>query len=309
MKGGELTGVRVLDVSTLYPAPLLAAMLGDFGADVVKVESPDGDPLRAMGAGPWSVAGRNKRSVVVDVDSDDGLSRLHRLIDASDVTVFNQPAGVRERWQCTDDALTARSPHLIVVHVSAFGTTGPYASRPGNGTLAEAFIGLPAGGSVALGDTFGAVTGVARVIAALYARDHGGGRGQVVDVALYEAMLPLLGPALAGVRAGRMVRDRHIAGDGRTVAIAATTAGQMARLDDVAGTDVAAWVQARSSADAVDLLLAARVPAVIVNDLEMLQADPHVAARGSLDIPGSAAPVLGEHTVEVVREWLHEGRA
>ena len=309
MSDGALRGVRVLDVATLYPAPVLAAMLGDLGADVVKVEGPAGDPLRAMGAAPWAVAGRNKRSVVVDFDTDDGLSLLHRLIAVTDVVVFNQPASVLQRWGCSDEEVANRNGRAIVVHVSAFGSSGPYAGRAGNGTLAEAFLGLTPDLGVPLGDTAGAVHGVTGVLAALYWRDHGGeGAGRVVDVSLYEALLPLLEPALAGVERGRMVRDRYVAGDGRSIAISATTPAQVARLEELAGSDAAGWVAARNSNDAVDELVAARVPAVVVNDLARLRADPHIVSRGSIAAPARPAPALGEHTAEVVEEWLHEGR-
>ena len=309
MSDGALRGVRVLDAATLYPAPLLAAMLGDLGADVVKVEGPRGDPLRAMGAAPWSVAARNKRSVVVDFDTDDGLSMLHRLIAVTDVVVFNQPASVLARWGCTDDDVIGRNRRAIVVHVSAFGSSGPYAGRAGNSTVAEAFVGLSADTGVPLGDTAGAVHGVTGVLAALYWRDHAGeGAGRVVDVSLYEALLPLLGPALAGVERGRMVRDRYVARDRRSIAISATTPAQVARLDELTGSDAAGWVASRTGGDAVDQLVAARVPAVVVNDLAGLRADPHIVARGSIAAPPRAAPALGEHTSEVVEEWLHEGR-
>jgi formyl-CoA transferase len=290
---GELSGVRVLDVSTLYPAPLLAALLGDLGADVVKVEPPRGDPLREMGAGPWSITGRNKRSVVADLDSDEGVSLLHRLVAASDVVVFNQPSTVLQRWQCTDAAVLDRNRDLVVVHVSCFGSTGPYADRPGNGTLAEAFIGLPDGTGVPLGDTVGAMHGVGRVVAALFARERGAG-GRVVDVALYEALLPLVAPRRGGADTARMVRARFTAGDGREIAIAATTSAQRERLTSVAGEDVHRWVASRTSTNAVDALVAARVPAVVVGEC-------------ATPAPSGTAPALGEHTAEVVREWLDEG--
>src|ERR1700704_4466768 len=132
---GALSGVKVLDVATLFPAPILAAMLGDFGADVVKVEPRDGDPLRAIGAVPWAVAGRNKRSVRVDFDTTDGLGLLHQVIEDADVIVLNQPRVVLERWGCTDEAIAASNSRAIVVHVTAFGSMGPYADRVGNGTL------------------------------------------------------------------------------------------------------------------------------------------------------------------------------
>src|SRR5690349_21307550 len=106
---GALSDVKVLDVATLFPAPLLAAMLGDFGADVVKVEPRDGDPLRAIGAVPWAVAGRNKRSVRVDFETPEGLGLVHRLIGVADVVVLNQPRRVLERWECTDEQIAGRN--------------------------------------------------------------------------------------------------------------------------------------------------------------------------------------------------------
>ena len=317
--------MKVLDVATLFPAPLLAAMLGDFGADVVKVEPRDGDPLRAFGAAPWAVAGRNKRSVLLDFTTADGLDLLHRLIAVADVIVLNQPRPLLERWGCADEQIMASNPGAVIAHVTTFGSSGPYADRIGNGTLAEAFVGLPLG-SVPLGDSLGAVTGVVGVLAALYWRDTGGGTGQVIDVCLYEALLQLLGPAVAGVSGLRSVRRRFVAADGRSVAVSATTDAQLARLHEVAGDDVAGWVGARPAPDAVEDLLNARVPAVEVNDVAQLAGDEHVMARASLTTvdgttvpspaprlsatPGAVlhlGPALGDHTDEVVAEWLHGG--
>ena len=337
--------MRVLDVATLFPAPVLAAMLGDFGADVVKVEPRDGDPLRAIGAVPWAVAGRNKRSVRVDFDTTDGLELLHRLIGVADVVVLNQPRAVLERWGCTDEEIAARNPRAIVVHVTAFGSTGPYADRAGNGTLAEAFIGL-ASSSVPLGDVMAAVTGVIGVLTALYwrdardagdardahdARDARDGLGQVVDVSMYESLLPLLAPAIAGLssRTLRSLRDVFVAADGGSVAISATTDPQLQRLRDLVGSDdVSGWVGSRSAGGAVEALIDARVPAVQVNDVPQLLADDHVVARNSVTIvdgttipaptprlsatPGAIThlgPGLGDHTAEVVAEWLNGGTA
>jgi crotonobetainyl-CoA:carnitine CoA-transferase CaiB-like acyl-CoA transferase len=325
---GALSGVKVLDVATLFPAPVLAATLGDFGADVVKVEPPEGDPLRALGPVPWAVAGRNKRSISIDFDSSDGLDMLHRLIAVADVVVLNQPATVLERWGCTDDEISELNARAIIVHVTAFGSTGPYSERAGNGTLAEAFVGLPIG-SVPLGDSMASVTGVVGVLAALYWRDARGGNGQVVDVSLYESLLPLLAPAVAGL-APRTLRSRREiveACDGLSVAISATTDPQLQRLRALVGSDdVAAWVAARAAATAVLELVAARVPAVVVNDVAQLLNDEHLVARESVvsvdgttvpsPTPGLSAtpgaithlgPGLGDHTDEVLTEWLGGG--
>src|SRR5437899_3892359 len=176
---GALASVRVLDAATLYPGPLLAAMLGDLGADVVKIEPTAGDPLRTMGDAPLAVANRNKRSIVANLDAPDGVALLQRLTAAADVIVLNQPAAVLERWSCTDDEIHARNRRTVVVHVSAFGTTGPYAARVGNGSLAEALGGLEPC-RVALGDTVGALSGVIGVISALYERDNATGSGRTV---------------------------------------------------------------------------------------------------------------------------------
>jgi formyl-CoA transferase len=296
-----LNGVRVLDVATLYPAPLLAAMLGDYGADVVKIEPRGGDPLRAIGDAPWTVAGRNKRSVQVDVDTDDGLALLQRLTGVADVIVFNQPHHVLARWTCSDDDIAERNPRAVIVHMSAFGSSGPYADRVGNGSLAEAFVGLVPGVSVPMGDTLGALSGVIGVLLALHQRRD---RGQVVDVSLYESLLPLLGPALAGATSVSSVREIVRAPDGRSVMIAATTAPQLRRLGEVVGSDLSAWIEGRTAERAVADLVDARIPAVIVNDLEHLRADPHVIQRKSISAPARPAPGLGDHTDEVVEEWL-----
>jgi len=299
---GALASVRVLDAATLYPGPLLAAMLGDLGADVVKIEPTAGDPLRTMGDAPFAVANRNKRSIVANLDAPDGVALLQRLTAAADVIVLNQPAAVLERWSCTDDEIHARNRRTVVVHVSAFGTTGPYAARVGNGSLAEAFVGLEPS-RVALGDTVGALSGVIGVVSALYERDTASGNRRTVDVSLYEALLPLLGPALAGATRPRSIRETFTTLDGRTVMVAATTDAQIDRLHALAGHDRATWIGARTAVDAVAALVATRVPAVVVNDLPDLRADPHVVARASITIAGTA-PGLGEHTDEVVEEWL-----
>jgi formyl-CoA transferase len=268
--------------------------------------------------------------MLVDFDTDDGLDLLHRLVTVADVIVFNQPAHVLARWSCADDDIESRNPRAVIVHVSAFGATGPHADRSGNGSLAEAFVGLGIG-TAPIGDTMAAATGVIGVLAALYWRDARGGRGQVVDVSLYESLLPLLAPAVAGLASGSVGSHREIvaANDGRSIMISATTRAQIERLRDLTGADdVAAWVAERSASDAVTALVAARVPAVAVNDIASLIAEPHVVARNSITTvdgttipaptprlsatPGSIThlgPALGDDTAAVVTEWLGGGTA
>jgi formyl-CoA transferase len=261
-----LSGVRVLDLATLFPAPMVAAMLGDLGADVVKVEPPSGDALRVTGAMRgdrsyvWALAGRNKRAVEVAFDTDEGLDVVRRLTAAADVVVLNQPPRVLERWGCTYDEIAARNPGAVVVLVTGFGADGPYAGRAGNGTVLEAYGGLthmtgdadgpPVLSSVPIGDYLGAFFGVSGVLAALYWRDANGGTGQLVDVSIYEAVLQFLGPAMVAwlpgddppARTGSRIpvatpRNVYRTQDGRWVVISGPTDAQVLRILELMGTD------------------------------------------------------------------------
>ncbi len=208
-----LAGLRVLELATLYAAPQIGAMLGDLGADVVKIEPPGGDPMRRMGvirdgvSRNWSWVARGKRSIVLDLDADADRATFADLVGAADVLVENLTPAVRTRWGCTYEELSARSARLVVVAVSCYGLTGPYADRPGAGTLAEAFGGLtgltgepdgpPMLASVPLGDTLTAFSGVIGALAAAWGRDHGDGHGRLVDVSMYEPVLQVLGGTIA----------------------------------------------------------------------------------------------------------------
>ncbi len=266
MADGALDGLRVLDISTLFAAPQIAAVLGDLGADVVKVEPPQGDPLRAMGAQRegrslmWALAARNKRAITLDFDNEAGRDLLHRLVERADVLVENFPRSTLERWRCTYDELAARNRRLVMVSVSCYGATGPYANRPGAGTLAEAFGGLtnmigeadgpPMLPSVALGDTVTAMSGVIGALAACYHRDAGGGSGQHVDVSMYEPILQLLaGTIVAYDRAGEtprrtgsrvpggVPRNVYRSRDDHWVVVSGTTDAQVTRLLPLIGRD------------------------------------------------------------------------
>ena len=329
-----LGGTRVLDLATLLPGPMLAAMLGDLGADVVKVEAPTGDPLRVTGAVSdghsfmWSLTNRNKRSMVADLDDPDDLAQVQRLTAVADVVVLNQPSHVLERWACTYEAIATRNPGAIVVLVSAYGADGPYADRTGTGTVLEAFGGLthmtgesdgpPLLSSVPIGDYLGAFVGLQGVLAALYWRDARGGAGQFVDTSIYEAVLQLLGPAMAAWspgeppprRTGSRIpvatpRNVYRTHDERWVVISGPTDSQVSRLLDVIGTDraararfadaagrnahadeldaaVAQWVGTRDLETVVATLVEAHVPVTEVHDTASLFIDPHVRARSSI---------------------------
>ncbi|ONC31575.1 acyl-CoA transferase [Burkholderia pseudomallei] len=207
-----LDGIRVIDAATLFAGPLAATMLADYGADVIKVEHPTGDPARKYGARRddvplwWKVIARNKRSVTLNLGHADGQRLFRELAATADVVIENFRPGTLERWGLGYDVLSALNPRLVLVRVTGFGQFGPYASRPGFGTLAEAMSGLAsvtgeAGGapllpSFPLADTIAGLNAAFATLTALKARERTG-RGQVVDLAIIETMLAALGAQIA----------------------------------------------------------------------------------------------------------------
>jgi crotonobetainyl-CoA:carnitine CoA-transferase CaiB-like acyl-CoA transferase len=204
-----LVGLRVIDMATVFAGPGAARHLADFGADVVKVESPSGDGVRRMGWFPpeggdsytWKLLGRNKRTIVLDLKSDRGRDALLQLADTADVLVENSRPGTLERLGIGPDVLFTRNPRLVVLRVTGFGQDGPYASKPGFATIAEAMSGFaaingePDGAPllppIALTDEVAALGGAFAVMVALHERDRSG-KGQVVDVNLLESMLQMM---------------------------------------------------------------------------------------------------------------------
>jgi crotonobetainyl-CoA:carnitine CoA-transferase CaiB-like acyl-CoA transferase len=204
-----LGGLRVIDMATVFAGPGAARHLADFGADVVKVEAPGGDGVRRMGWFPpdggdsytWKLLGRGKRCVVLDLKTDEGRAALLRLVDGADVLVENSRPGTLERLGLGPEVLHARNPGLVVLRVTGFGQDGPYASRPGFATIAEAMSGFAAINGephgppllppIALTDEVAALAGAFAVMVALRHRDRTGA-GQVVDVNLLESMLQMM---------------------------------------------------------------------------------------------------------------------
>jgi crotonobetainyl-CoA:carnitine CoA-transferase CaiB-like acyl-CoA transferase len=204
-----LEELRVIDMATVFAGPGAARHLGDFGADVIKVEAPAGDGVRRMGWFPpsggdsytWKLLGRNKRAVVLDLKTNHGRDALLRLADDADVLIENFRPGTLERLGLAPDMLLERNPRLVVLRVTGFGQDGPYASRPGFATMAEAMSGFaaingePDGGPllppIALTDEVTAVAGAFAVMVALRERDRSG-LGQVIDVNLLESMLQMM---------------------------------------------------------------------------------------------------------------------
>ncbi|AQS70079.1 CaiB/BaiF CoA-transferase family protein [Streptomyces pactum] len=205
-----LAGLRVLDLATLFAGPLAATMLGDFGAEVIKVEHPDRpDPSRGHGPSKdgiglwWKVLGRNKRTITLDLSRPAGRTTLLRLAATTDVVVENFRPGTLEKWGLGWDELSAVNPRLVLTRVTGFGQFGPYARRPGFGTLAEAMSGFaamtgepdapPTLPPFGLADSIAALATAYAVMTALAARERTG-EGQVVDMAIIEPILTVLGP-------------------------------------------------------------------------------------------------------------------
>ena len=203
-----LDGIRVVDVSTIFAGPLAATLMADAGADVIKVEHPRGDPLRTHGHMKnghglmWKQVNRNKRCITLDLSAARGQEVLRDLVRRADVLVENFRPGVMERWGLGYEALTAVAPGLVMLRMTGFGQFGPYAGRPGFGTLAEsmsgfaAMTGEPEGPPTlppfGLADSIAGITGAFAVMTALHARARDG-RGQMIDMAIIEPIMAALG--------------------------------------------------------------------------------------------------------------------
>jgi crotonobetainyl-CoA:carnitine CoA-transferase CaiB-like acyl-CoA transferase len=219
---GPLAGVRVLDLSRLVAGNMLSLQLADFGADVIKVEPPGGDPLREWRDGGkelhWKTYARNKRSIVLDLRKQGAKDTLLRLTQTADVFLENYRPGTLEEMKLGPDVLLARNADLIVVRISGFGQTGPYAPLPGFGTLVEAMSGFaartgfpdrePVLPPFALADMVAGLYGAFATLAALRAREHGKARGQVIDVSLLESIFSVLGPEAAIYQLTGAVKQR-----------------------------------------------------------------------------------------------------
>jgi crotonobetainyl-CoA:carnitine CoA-transferase CaiB-like acyl-CoA transferase len=246
-----LEGIKVVDSATIFAGPVLATLLGDFGADVIKVEHPDGDSLRTMGWEKdgvsfwWAFANRNKRGVTVRLSDPRGAQILKELVADADVYIENFRPGKLESWGLGWDVLSAINPRLVMVRTTAFGQEGPYSHRPGFGTLAEAMSGFaaingepdgpPTLPPFALADGVASMIGAYATMVALFNRDRTG-KGQMIDLAIYEPLFWLLGPQAMvydqlGVVQGRTgnrapftsPRNTYKAKDGRWLALSASS--------------------------------------------------------------------------------------
>jgi crotonobetainyl-CoA:carnitine CoA-transferase CaiB-like acyl-CoA transferase len=208
---GPLEGIRVIDVSTVLAGPLAAQILGDYGAEVIKVEDPRrGDTMRGHGLSKdghplwWKMVARNKSCVAINLGTPEGADLLLRLVATADVLIENFRPGTLDRWGLSYDRLREANPKIVVARVTAFGQTGPYASRPGFGTLAEAMSGFaaitgepdgpPTLPPFGLADSIAGIATASAVVMALYHRDLRSGEGQEIDLAIVDPIITALGP-------------------------------------------------------------------------------------------------------------------
>lgn len=255
---GPLHGVRVVDAATIYAGPMVATLLGDFGADVIKVEHPRGDGLRQWEWRKdgeslwWAVVGRNKRDVSLALSDPRGAEVMRRLLTEADVFIENFRPGTLEKWGLDPQDLLAVNPKLVVVRVSGFGQTGPYSSRPGFGTIAEAMSGFADTNGAAdgppvlpqwpLADGVAALAGAFATMVALR-HAEATGEGQIVDLSIYEPLFWILGaqtsaydqlgtlPTRQGSRTGFNVpRECFQTRDGRWIALSGATTSTAQRI-------------------------------------------------------------------------------
>ena len=327
-----LQGLRVVEMGQLIAGPFAGKTLGEFGADVIKIEAPGtGDPLRNWrhtrdGTSVWwQVSSRNKRSIALDLRAAEGQQIARQLIAEADVLIENFRPGTLEGWGMGWDDLRALNPGLVMLRISGYGQTGPYRDLPGFGAIGEAMGGLrhltgepgrvPVRVGVSIGDTLAALHGTIGVLTALYHRTVNGGTGQVIDVALHEAVFNVMeslipeysafgvvreaaGSALPGIAPSNAYRciDGYVlvAGNGDSIfkrlmtAIGrddlgratdlADNAGRVARVAEIDAA-IGHWTLARRVDEVLALLGTARVPAGKVYTAKDIHEDPHFRAR------------------------------
>ena len=328
-----LDGLKVVEMGQLIAGPFAGKTLGDFGADVIKIEPPgSGDPLRnwrLIKDGTslwWQVQSRNKRSIALDLRSQDGQGIAKKLIAHADVLIENFRPGTLEGWGMSYEELAQDNPGLIMLRISGYGQTGPYRDLPGFGSIGEAMGGLrhltgepgrvPVRCGISIGDTLAALHGTIGVLTALYHRKVNGGQGQVIDVALHEAVFNVMeslvpeysafgvvrepaGSALPGIAPSNAYRCSDggvvlIAGNGDSIfkrlmtAIAredlgndpalADNAGRVKRVDEL-DRAIEAWTLQRPAAEALAILGDVKVPAGRVYTAKDIVEDPHFQAR------------------------------
>ncbi len=337
MTQAPLKGVKVIELGTLIAGPFCGRLLAEFGAEVVKIEPPgEGDPLRKWrklhdGTSLWWYAqGRNKKSVTVNLRSPEGQAIVRRLAQDADIVVENFRPGAMEKWNLGWEQLAAANPGLVMVRISGFGQTGPYRDRPGFGAIGESMGGLryvtgfpdqpPVRVGVSIGDSIAALHGVIGALMALRHREVNGGKGQVVDEALYESVFNLMESLLPEYDMTGFVRNRsgsslpgivpsntYPCRDGKYVVIGANADSIFKRMMSAIGrqdladdpglrhndgrvahterieTAIADWTRAHDLDHVLAVLEKAEVPSGRIYDIADIVADPHYQARAMFE--------------------------
>lgn len=346
---GPLTGIRVLDLSRLMAGNMLSLQLADFGADVVKIEPPEGDPLRDWKDDGhslfWKTYGRNKRSVMLNLRQAPAMQALWTLIERADVFIENYRPGTLEAMGLAPDKLLARNPDLIVVRISGFGQTGPYAQYPGFGTLIEAMSGFadrtgfpdrePVLPPLALADMIAGLYGASATTMALFARQAGTARGQVIDLSLLEPMFSVLGPEAAIHAVTGKIKQRvgsasntasprnvYRCADGKFLALSGSTPAVARRIFEVIGRAdmnddprfasnsdrvqhralvdeaIGLWFATRDSADALTIMREAGATVGPIYNIADAMADPHFEERQIIvDVEDATFGTLPMHDI------------
>ncbi len=333
--GQALQGIRVLEIGQLLAGPFAGAFLAGFGAEVIKVEPPNGgDPLRKWrkvykGTGLWwSVLSRNKKCITLNLRHPQGQELVRKLVKDVDILLENFKPGTMEKWGLGYDELKKVNPRLIMVRVSGWGQTGPYASRPGYASVAEAMSGLryvtgypdraPVRSNLSLGDTIAGMHAALGALMAVYHRDiHGNGHGQVVDVAIYEAIFNMMESMLPEYDKLGYIRERqgaklpgivpsntYVCRDGKYIVIGGNGDPIYKRLmkamrrndlaedprlehnegrvehEELIDSAIEVWTKQHTYQEIFDLLEAAAVPCGPIYSIAEMVRDPHFIARG-----------------------------
>ncbi len=333
MNKGPLAGYRVIELGQLLAGPFTGCMLGYFGAEVIKIEPPaGGDPIRGWREVQdgtslwWHSLGRNKKSVTIDLKTDDGIALVKKLIDSADVVIENFRPGVVEKWGIGPDEFKQSNPKLVYARISGYGQTGPYSSKAGFASVCEGMSGFryvngfpdsaPVRPNLSIGDTIAGIHTALGITMALLEREKSG-QGQVVDVALYEAMFNLMEAVVPEYDGAGVIREpsgstvtgivptnTYKCSDGKYVVIGGngdsifkrlmtgighpdlaedsrveTNAGRVEHQDEI-DQIISAWCSSRTVAEVLAVMEEQRVPAGPIYNVEDMFNDEHFQARG-----------------------------
>jgi formyl-CoA transferase len=355
---GPLSDLRVIEMGTLLAGPFCGQLLGDLGAEVIKIEPPNqGDPLRAWGQQKvngkslwWPVVGRNKKAITLDMRQPEGQALLKELVAKADFLLENFRPGTLEKWGCGYEELSKINPRLIMIRVSGYGQTGPYSSRAGFGAIGEAMGGLryvvgdpttaPSRMGISIGDSLAATFACVGALSALHYREKTG-RGQIVDSAIYEAVLNMMESLITEFDKTGYIRERtgailpHVApsnvyptSDGSMVLIAGNQDTVFGRLAQAMGQPelaqdpqyathaargtnqkqlddlIGKWTRTKMRTELLELMSESGVPAGLIYRAPEMLEDPHFQAREAIvTVPH---PDFGELKMQNVAPKLSE---